>query len=104
MDNDSLTLQQHAPEKDRAFTSIITVLTHMRSVLLKSVFAVMPLAHVGGFNQQTDEGTALRAMGDPFIRDMLAQVEAQWGMSPLQVLSVDYRTRMVRNVLAAFPS
>jgi len=46
----------------------------------------------------------MRAMGDPAVRDMLAQVEAQWGMSPSQVLSVDYRSRMGRNVLAAYPS
>ena len=104
MDNDVQSLQQHAPEKDRAYASVLTVLTRMRSVLMTSAFAAMPLSHVGGFNRQTDQGTALRALGDPVVRDMLAKYEALWGTSPLQVLSVDYRTRMVRNILAAYPS
>ena len=102
MDNDLQFLQQHAPEKDRAYASVLTVLTRMWSVLVTSVFASVPLAHVGGFSSQTDEGTAVRAMGDPVVRDILAQVESQWGMSPFQVLSVDFRTHMGRNVLSAY--
>lgn len=76
----------------------------MRPVLVKSVFAAMPLSHVGGVSRQTDQGTALRTMGDPVVRDLLAKFEAQWGMSALQILSVDSRTRIVKNVLAAYPS
>ena|ERR1700733_770356 len=103
-DNDVQSLRQHTPERDRAYVSVLTVLKRMWSVLAASVFSSVPLSHVGGFGPQTDEGTAMRAMGDPAVRDMLAQVEAQWGMSPAQVLSVDYRSRMGRNVLAAYPS
>jgi hypothetical protein len=76
----------------------------MRSVLATSLFVSIPLTHVGGFGPQTDEGTASRAMGDPVVHDLLARMKAQWGMSPLQVLSVDYRTRMAKNVLSAYPS
>lgn len=97
-------LQQHAPEKDRAYSAVFTVLTRMQSVLATSLFVAIPLTHVGGFGPQTDDGTALRAMGDPVVRESLARMEAQWGMSPLQILSVDYRTRMAKNVLSAYSS
>lgn len=93
--------QAHAEEKEQVYQTLIAILSRMRDVLRPSLFSLAPLAHIGGYGPQSDQASASRALNNPIIRDLLREFEEQWGLSPWELLSVDYRTRLVKNVLAA---
>lgn len=94
-------MQSHSQEKEVAYQSLLGVLTRMRRVMRVSVFVVIPLAQIGGYGPQSDQSSASRAFDDPVVRDLLLQFEEQWGVTPWEIVSVDYRTRLVKNILAA---
>jgi hypothetical protein len=56
--------------------------------------------HIGGYGPQTDAVTASKSQ-DPRVRQLMEEFENQWGYAPSEILSIDFRTHWMSNVLTA---